>query len=163
MAELVSDDAVRTYADFDNRERVKNVVENRRSAKTLPVIDFSPYVNDGSLSERQGVARALREACTHTGFFYLAGHGISAAELDVAHDWGRVFFELPPETKNACGYSPIGGRTPNPVRDKDEDQKETYSPPRPLLPDEVDHPSRMRLRSTCLSKSATRASRSASS
>jgi isopenicillin N synthase-like dioxygenase len=143
MAETVSDEAVRTYADFDNRERVKSIVEHRRSAKTLPVIDFSPYTDDGPLSERRRVAAALRVACTHTGFFYLANHGISADELDAAHDWGRAFFELPREVKAACGYSPVGGKTPNPVRDDDADQKETFSPMRPLLPGEIDHPSRM--------------------
>lgn len=142
MADTVSDEAVRTYADFDNRDRVKSVIENRRSSKTLPVIDFSAYANDGAPSERQRVAQALRRACTHTGFFYLANHGISAAELDVAHDWGHVFFELPRETKAACGYSPVGGKTPNPVRDEEADQKETFSPTRALLPGETDHPSR---------------------
>jgi len=142
MVETVSDEKVRAYADFDNRQRVKNVVEKRGSAKTLPVIDFSAYTDNASLAERRRVAQALHDACTYTGFFYLANHGISAAELDLAHDWGRVFFELPREVKAACGYSPVGGRTPNPVRDEEADQKETYSPPRPLLPGETDHPSR---------------------
>jgi isopenicillin N synthase-like dioxygenase len=141
MAELVKDEAVRTYADFDNRERVQRVTENSRSAKTLPVIDFSPYLTDAPLSERRKVARALHDACTYTGFFYLANHGISAAELDVAHDWGRVFFELPREVKASCGYSPVGGKTPT-LHDEEADQKETFSPPRPLLPGEIEHPSR---------------------
>jgi isopenicillin N synthase-like dioxygenase len=148
VAETLSDEAVRTYADFDNRARIRNIVANRRSAKTLPVIDFAPYTNGGSPAERQRVAQALRAACTHTGFFYLANHGIGAAELDVAHDWGRVFFELPREVKAACGYSPVGGKNPNPARDEDADRKETFTPPRPLLPDEIEHPSRTMLRSS---------------
>jgi len=142
MAETVSDDAVKTFADFDNRQRVENVLENRHSAKSIPIIDFSAYTDDGLLADRKKVADALHAACTDTGFFYLENHGISAAELDLAHDWGRVFFEQPRETKAACGYSPVGGRTPNPVIDKDADQKETFSVARPLLPGEVDHPSR---------------------
>jgi isopenicillin N synthase-like dioxygenase len=148
MAETVSDDAVRTYGDFDNRTRVQNVIENRRSAKTLPVIDFAAYTEGASPAERRKVADALRAACTHTGFFYLANHGIGASELDVAHDFGRMFFELPREVKAACGYSPIGGRNPNPVRDEEADQKETFSPPRPLLPGETEHPSRTMLRAS---------------
>ena len=104
MVETVSDDAVRTFADFDNRQRVKNVLESRHSAKSIPIIDFSAYTHDRSLAERKKVADALYAACTDTGFFYLENHGISAAELDLAHDWGRVFFELPREVKAACGY-----------------------------------------------------------
>ncbi len=142
MAETVSDEVVKTYTDFDNRERVKSVVENRRSAKTIPIIDFSAYMNDGPVAERQRVADALHAACTHTGFFYLAHHDISAAEIDIAHDWGHMFFEQPREVKAALGYSPVGGKTPNPERDAEADQKETYSATRPLLPDETDHPTR---------------------
>ena len=142
MTETVNDDAVRSYADFDNRHRVKKVIEHGSSAKTVPVIDFSAYTNDASLTERQQVAHALHEACTYTGFFYLANHGISASEIELAHDWGRIFFELPREVKAACGYSPVGGRTPT-IKDEEADQKETYSVARPLLPGETeDHPSR---------------------
>ena len=39
--------------------------------------------------------------------------------------------ELPRDVKAACGYSPVGGRTPNPAIDKDADQKETFIVARP--------------------------------
>ena len=109
----------------------------------MPVIDFSAYANGGSLDERKRVARALHDTCIDTGFFYLANHGISQAEIELAHDWGRIFFELPREVKAACNYTPVGGKNPSANPDKEADQKETYSLPRPLLPGEVeDHPNR---------------------
>src|SRR5579862_8879063 len=95
MVETIKDDDVGLYADFDNRQRRAALAANRRSAQKLPVIDFSAYTNGGSLGERKKVAEALRRACLDTGFFYLANHGISQAEFDVAHAWGLMFFELP--------------------------------------------------------------------
>jgi isopenicillin N synthase-like dioxygenase len=141
--ETVKDNEVRLYADFDNRQRVQSVGQKRSSAKTVPVIDFSAYAKGGSLEERKRVARALHDTCIDTGFFYLAHHGISQAEIELAHDWGRIFFALPREVKAACNFTPVGGKNPAANPDKDADQKETYSLPRPLLPGEVaDHPNR---------------------
>lgn len=139
----VKDDQVTLYADFDNRERVQSIGKKRQPGKTIPVIDFSAYTNDGSREERKRVARALHDTCIDTGFFYLAQHGISEAEIALAHDWGRLFFELPREVKVACNHTPVGGKNPSANPDKETDQKETYSLPRPLLPGETeDHPGR---------------------
>ena len=141
--QTVKDDEVKLYADFDNRQRVQSIGKKRQPGKTIPVIDFSAYTNAGSLDERRRVASALHDTCIDTGFFYLAHHGISAAELQLAHDWGRLFFELPREVKAACNFTPVGGKNPGANPDKETDQKETYSLPRPLLPGEVeDHPNR---------------------
>ena len=57
--QTVKDDEVKLYADFDNRQRVQSIGRQRQPGKTIPVIDFSAYTNDGSLEERQRVARAL--------------------------------------------------------------------------------------------------------
>ena len=142
--QTVKDDEVRLYADFDNRERVQSIGKQRPPGKTIPVIDFAAYTQEGSLEERKHVARALHDTCVDTGFFYLAHHGISEAELHLAHDWGRQFFELPREVKAACNYTPVGGKNPNANLDKETDQKETYSLPRPQLPGETeDHPNRI--------------------
>lgn len=134
----IQDDEVKLYADFDNRRRVELIVQQPRSTRTLPVIDFSNYGDEASLEARKRVARALRDACTDTGFFYLVNHGISAAEIDLAHDWGRVFFDLPREEKAKCNFTPVGGKNPGANPDKEADQKETYSLPRPLLPGETE-------------------------
>ncbi|HEX4192713.1 MAG TPA: 2-oxoglutarate and iron-dependent oxygenase domain-containing protein, partial [Stellaceae bacterium] len=136
--QTIKDDEVKLFADFDNRQRVQWVGQKRAPGKTIPTIDFGAYANGGSLEERKRVARALHDTCIDTGFFYLANHGISEAELELAHHWGRLFFELPHEVKAACNYTPVGGKNPSANPDKEADQKETYSLPRPLLPDEVE-------------------------
>lgn len=136
--QTIKDDAVKLYADFDNRQRVQSVGQQRGAVKTLPVIDFSAYTHGESLDARKRVAQALHAACIDTGFFYLVNHGISQAEIELAHDWGRVFFALPREVKAACNYTPVGGKNPSANPDKEADQKETYSLPRPLLPGELE-------------------------
>jgi len=70
--QTVKDDEVRLYTDFDNRERVQSIGKSRQPGKTIPVIDFSAYSQDGPLEERKRVARALHDTCIDTGFFYLA-------------------------------------------------------------------------------------------
>ena len=142
MVETIRDDAVGLYADFDNRARRSVLGAHRRSAQELPVIDFAAYTGDGDIEARRRVARQLRAACTDTGFFYLVHHGISASELDLAHDWGQLFFELPLAEKQRLdksrhfarqGWMPVGGTNPEANPDKDADQKETYVMPRALL------------------------------
>jgi isopenicillin N synthase-like dioxygenase len=146
MVETIKDDAVGLLADFDNRARREAVKTERRSTQTVPIVDFGAYTNGEGIEARQRVARALRAACTDTGFFYLANHGITQAELDVAHDWGLVFFEQPQAEKAKLdkanhparqGWMPVGGMNPGANPDKDADQKETFVLPRELLPGEV--------------------------
>ncbi|HXQ53830.1 MAG TPA: 2OG-Fe(II) oxygenase family protein [Stellaceae bacterium] len=146
MVETFKDNAVEVLADFDNRARRAALAAKRRSIQTIPTIDFTACTNGGSLEERKRVARALRAACTDTGFFYLANHGISQAEFDVAHAWGLVFFELPRAEKAKLdkstnparqGWMPVGGMNPGANPDKDADQKETFVLPRDYLPGEV--------------------------
>ena len=59
MVELIKDDEVGLYADFDYRARRAAWAAKRRSAETLPIIDFSAYTNNESLDERKAVARAF--------------------------------------------------------------------------------------------------------
>lgn len=147
MVETIKDHSVELYADFDNRVRRAAIAANRGALQTVPIIDFTAYTEDGSLEERKRVAHALRTACTDTGFFYLAHHGISQAEFDVAHAWGRMFFELPQTEKAKLdksrhpvrqGWMPVGGTSPYANPDKDADQKETLVLPRERLPGEVE-------------------------
>jgi hypothetical protein len=129
--QTIKDDEVKLFADFDNRQRVQSIGQKREPGKTIPVIDFGAYAKNRSLDERKRVARALHDTCIDTGFFYLANHGISEAEITLAHEWGRLFFELPREVKSACNYTPVGGKNPSTNPDKETDQKETYTLPRP--------------------------------
>ena len=146
MVETIKDDAVTALADFDNRARREAVLSRRRSSQTIPVIDFGAYTNGEGIEARQRVARELRKACVDTGFFYLANHGISQSELDIAHGWGLVFFEQPRAEKakldkshhpSRQGWMPVGGMNPDANPDKDADQKETFVLPRELHPGEV--------------------------
>jgi isopenicillin N synthase-like dioxygenase len=146
MVETIKDDEVGRYADFDNRARRASLGGKRGSAETVPVIDFTAYTQAAPLADRRRVGEALRAACLDTGFFYLANHGIAEAELDLAHDWGRVFFELPRAEKAKydksrnpvrMGWMPVGGTNPDANTDKDADQKETFVLPRELLPGEA--------------------------
>lgn len=145
MVETIKDDAVALYADFDNRARRAAIKAQRRSNRTIPVIDFGPYTRGEGLEARREVAQALRQACTDTGFFYLVNHGIAQAECDLMHDWGQVFFALPRTEKAKLhknnhparqGWMPVGGTNPEANPDPDADQKETFVIPRDLLPGE---------------------------
>ena len=91
-------------------------MSGERSA--LPVIDIAPLF--GERREAWAVpARAIEAACRDTGFFYVAGHGVTSdvvARLDAA---SRQFFALPTEEKMAIamaragrawrGFFPVGG------------------------------------------------------
>lgn len=63
----------------------------------LPVLDFS-QLRQGEAAQR-AFREQLREVTHDVGFFYLTGHGISAAEIDRAFDLTRQFFALPDEDK----------------------------------------------------------------
>ncbi|MGH7087545.1 MAG: hypothetical protein ACREFQ_01445 [Stellaceae bacterium] len=43
MVETIRESDFDILADFDNRARRAALAEGRRSAKTLPVIDFGPF------------------------------------------------------------------------------------------------------------------------
>jgi len=145
MVDLIKEDEVGLYADFDNRARLAALAATRPAPRTMPVIDFTPYSEGGSLAARKDVARALRAACLDSGFFYLANHGISQAEFDVAHAWGLMLFELPRAEKAKLdktlhparqGWMPVGGTSPGANPDQDADLKETFVLPRDRLPGE---------------------------
>ena len=84
----------------------------------LPVIDIAPFL-DAQARERARVAHEIETACRDTGFFYVAGHGVSPetiARLDAA---SRKFFALPEAEKMKIamarggrawrGFFPVGG------------------------------------------------------
>src|ERR1700733_10400684 len=117
----------------------------RHVVETLPVIDVSPFVEGGSAASRACVAAKIRRACIDIGFFYIAGHGIPAAELDEVLDRGRRFFARPLAAKmrvraesgpRALGYYPLTlDGTPDEYG-KIADVKERFSASREILPGE---------------------------
>ncbi len=84
-------------------------------AAQLPVIDVARLcAADGA--ERADEAQALRAACTGSGFFYVANHGVPGAAVAAVFDQARAFFDLPVAEKMALdvsgspvlrGYTPL--------------------------------------------------------
>jgi isopenicillin N synthase-like dioxygenase len=64
----------------------------------LPVIDMTP-LREGDIADRRRTAAALGEACRETGFFCVAGHGISAEFRARMFAASRAFFSLPAQEK----------------------------------------------------------------
>lgn len=83
----------------------------------VPVIDFARFLG-GTTADKADVGSAVRAACEETGFFYLAGHNVPAAEVAAIFAASRRFFALPLEErlkvrltpKQNRGYQPLGSR-----------------------------------------------------
>jgi len=90
------------------------VVAHRDLLFTVPAVDISPYVGDGTDEERGQVARLIDAACAEVGFVQILGHGIPQHALDGLKGAMDAFFALPLEAKKAYrvdgganrGYSP---------------------------------------------------------
>lgn len=101
-------------------------------SSTIPVIDIGGLQSE-ALSDRQAVARAMGEACSGIGFFYITNHGI--AEDLIADTFAQMqrFFDLPLAAKQRVslaqsgisrGYEAIGLQTFN--AGEAPDLKESY-------------------------------------
>ena len=97
---------------------------------TVPVIDVTPLINNGSEKDVRAVAKAIDAACRELGFFVISGHGIDPNlrhGLDAA---ARDFFALPDDTKGQIamsragiawrGWFPVGGELTSGVPDRKE-------------------------------------------
>lgn len=85
----------------------------------IPVIDFAKF-GAGDASEREAVARQIRDISATLGFIYLTGAGISQHEVDEMFVLSTAFFDLPSTCKDPlvkahrvtgdlqCGYVPQG-------------------------------------------------------
>lgn len=86
----------------------------------IPVITLAPELAQaGNDDAERKVADEISEACRHTGFFVVRGHGIAPEVFDDAYEASLRFFgrpldakrELPMRTSTARGdndYSPYG-------------------------------------------------------
>jgi deacetoxycephalosporin-C synthase/deacetoxycephalosporin-C hydroxylase len=67
----------------------------------VPVLDLAILRGaNGTGEQRKGLV-ALREAVTHSGFFYVKNHGISEEEIEAISNSTRSFFGQPEEYKKA--------------------------------------------------------------
>ncbi len=64
----------------------------------IPVIDIGP-LRQADDAARRRVARAMREACTGTGFFYIANHGIPDAAVRQIFADNKRFFDSTADQK----------------------------------------------------------------
>ena len=84
------------------------------SDDSIPVFDLRDF--GARQPQREAFLAQLRDAAREVGFFYLTGHGISAASLDGLMTCAKRFFALPQPDKMAVemihsphfrGYTPI--------------------------------------------------------
>lgn len=76
-------------------------------SQSLPVIDVAPLFREGLDVDHS--VEAIRRACSHSGFFYIRGHGVSDALQARLDSLSRDFFELEDEIKQEIRMS-RGGR-----------------------------------------------------
>lgn len=90
----------------------------------LPEIDISGFCHgwDKADSDAKSILiKAIDDACTDTGFFYLTGHGVVTSVIDDLRDKVVGYFNQPDQVKRALtveadnyrGYVPLGFFTPN--------------------------------------------------
>ncbi|CAI7634860.1 unnamed protein product [Penicillium manginii] len=95
-----------------------NLVDEAKAASCdhIPIIDLS-NIDSPDVEKRQELARAVCDACTGVGFFYIKNHGIPESLISGIHDAAERFFGLPSEekmkiyignSKKYRGYSPVG-------------------------------------------------------
>jgi isopenicillin N synthase-like dioxygenase len=147
VVDTIKDGDISGYDDFDNRYLAgeQGFGIKRDAVKSIPVVDLAPFIAGGTDAQRKSVAQELRKACIDVGFFYLAGHGFSATELDDGIKWGHKFFELPLEQKMTLhvqgpglpGFMRVGGIDPDKNPDKAADLKERFIMSRERFPDET--------------------------
>lgn len=101
------------------------------SRHELPVIEVSG-LRSGDASAVPGVARAIREACTGPGFFYVRGHGVPDAVIAAAYGEALAFFRRPEAEKRRVaantlhrGWHAMGGALMEGA--KHADRKEFFS------------------------------------
>jgi isopenicillin N synthase-like dioxygenase len=89
------------------------------SFTNIPIVDFAPMLGDDRAGQA-GVAKAIRNACTNVGFFYLVNHGVPTETSDHVFGAARRFFDLPARAKadihisksaHVRCYAAIGGES----------------------------------------------------
>ncbi|MHA1565523.1 MAG: isopenicillin N synthase family dioxygenase [Alphaproteobacteria bacterium] len=72
----------------------------------IPIIDLGRA--QGDRASRQAVADAIAAACTDTGFFTIANHGVSTAVIAALWQSAGTFFDLP-QSEKATAIAPYVG------------------------------------------------------
>jgi isopenicillin N synthase-like dioxygenase len=90
----------------------------------LPVIDIGALRGTAAPDARRRIAAELRHACTTSGFFYIANHGVAATAVARLLEETKRFFDEPAAAKERVGikntpifrgYDGVGTETLNPA------------------------------------------------
>lgn len=92
VAESVTKQEARSTAYLQSRLAAQDTITDANFE--IPIIDLSPSFSS-SLKDRKTVAAQIRKACTTSGFFYIANHGIPSSTMQAILKQGERFFELP--------------------------------------------------------------------
>lgn len=104
----------------------------------VPLVDIAPY-RFGGAKEKAAVARLVDAACRDTGFFTIAGHGVSEDLVAATRAVSAAYFALPeaeklasappPPRKLPRGFSPVGNRSLSYTREVEAppDLQESYA------------------------------------
>jgi isopenicillin N synthase-like dioxygenase len=112
----------------------------------VPVIDVSPFLA-GDPAGMAAVAKEIADACEHTGFFQIVGHGVDLEFIQSVYDVSRAFFDLPesekalvsqPSPDQVRGWSAVGkeGLSYSLGEEAPGDLKEKMDMGPPNVPDE---------------------------
>jgi len=130
VGEQAADDGTMTELQ---RERRMGGIGNESALREIPVIDMS-------MPDQAALDEALWQAAVNCGFFQLANHGFSVAEMDRAFAMAQAFFALPEAVKARYplqGASNAGWESMAQVRPSTgtADQKESYQITRTRMQD----------------------------
>ncbi|MEQ1408695.1 2-oxoglutarate and iron-dependent oxygenase domain-containing protein [Neorhizobium sp. Rsf11] len=95
-----------------------NPVSSGDAAPGIPVIDVGPFIrNEVGAAD---VVKAIEAACRDTGFFLVAGHGVSPQATLRLYSLARAFFDEPQEWKKTIGRGNgvIGGVSFSPIAEE---------------------------------------------
>jgi isopenicillin N synthase-like dioxygenase len=109
---------------------------------TIPIIDMQG-VREGNMAAVRRAAREIHGACTGSGFFYIANHGVPAGVIEAAYGEAQIFFRQPLEKKREVavnarhrGFNALGDALM--YEAKRPDYKEFYSIGLELAEDDPD-------------------------
>jgi isopenicillin N synthase-like dioxygenase len=109
-----SKDSKYVYFHSGSEATYRKVAETPTGFTSIPTIDVSNL--DGTLSQRQAIAKEIRTACEDCGFFYIKNHSVPQSSVDEAFDLLKRFFKLDHDVKMTAhvqknpairGYEPM--------------------------------------------------------
>jgi isopenicillin N synthase-like dioxygenase len=90
-------DGTTTVSDYESARLPDLTMNDISQTERLPILDIGQFEGPGS--DRTAFLADLREAARRTGFFYITGHGISAALIRDLRALAKRFFALPAAEK----------------------------------------------------------------